>query len=76
MKIKLPKLHNQILIALIAGTLFGSFFHVNPNLLIINSKVDNTTQSLEFKNWESIILISESETSIDSFSYSKNLNLC
>ncbi|MDP2301209.1 MAG: dicarboxylate/amino acid:cation symporter [Ignavibacteria bacterium] len=75
MKIKLPKLHNQILIALIAGTLFGSFFHVNPNLLIINSKVDNTTQSLEFKNWESIILISESETSIDSFSYSKNSQL-
>jgi Na+/H+-dicarboxylate symporter len=72
MKIKLPKLHNQILIALIAGTIFGSLFHVNPNLLIVQSK---TQKSVEVKNWESIILIAESDSSIDSSLYSKNSQL-
>jgi len=33
--LKFPKLHNQILIALVAGAIFGSIFNVNQNTLVI-----------------------------------------
>jgi Na+/H+-dicarboxylate symporter len=72
MKLKLPKLHNQILIALIAGTIFGSIFHVNPNLL--NIQYGDSKYS-EIKDWETILLISESELSTDTSSYKKNSQL-
>ena len=39
MKIKIPKLHNQILIALVLGAIFGSIFNVHKHRLEVTYKV-------------------------------------
>ena len=38
MKIKLPQLHNQILIALVLGAVFGSIFNVHKHRLEVTAK--------------------------------------
>jgi proton glutamate symport protein len=57
MKIKLPKLHNQILIALILGAIFGALFNVNKTKLLINTE----QESIAIEAWEVIELIVEGE---------------
>jgi Na+/H+-dicarboxylate symporter len=57
MKEKLLKLHNQILIALILGAIFGALFSVNKKLLILSYKQNNTVKSATVKNWKQFIVI-------------------
>ena len=57
MKLKLPKLHNQILIALIAGAIFGSIFNVSRTSLIISYKSNIETESLKISNWDKFYII-------------------
>ena len=57
MKFKLPKLHNQILIALIAGALFGAYFNVAKSSLKISYKNENEITSVKIKNWNSFYFI-------------------
>jgi len=54
MKIKLPKLHNQILIGLILGAIFGSIFKVNTHLLIIKTIKNNQLVESSIKNWKKV----------------------
>ncbi|MBX2974990.1 MAG: dicarboxylate/amino acid:cation symporter [Ignavibacteriaceae bacterium] len=75
MKIKLPKLHNQILIALIAGTLFGTFFHVDQNLLVVTYGSTKSLNSIHIKDWEKIQLVVSDNESVDTLSYNQNSQL-
>src|SRR3989304_7579325 len=68
MKIKLPKLHNQILIALIAGAIFGSIFNVSRTELIITYKANNETKTINIRAWEKFSIVSEGIT-LDSISF-------
>jgi Na+/H+-dicarboxylate symporter len=61
-KIKMPKLHNQILIALILGSIFGSLFNVDSHLLEIKIKHDKKIQTITVKDWETAHIISGSDT--------------
>lgn len=57
------KLHNQIFIALVLGTIFGSVFHVNKNELKLTFYEKNITRSVEIKRWsEFIFLYTDSKT--------------
>jgi len=62
MKIKLPKLHNQILIALIAGAIFGSIFNVSRTALIISYKTNGVTKTISIKDWERFLIVSKGLT--------------
>jgi proton glutamate symport protein len=53
MKIKLA-LHNQILIALLLGTLFGAFFNIDHHKMIF---LDVDNNEFEVKNWEKVQII-------------------
>lgn len=57
MKLKLPKLHNQILIALILGSIFGVLFNVNKNLLIFEFEKNKETFSNVVEDWREINFI-------------------
>ncbi len=57
MKFKMPKIHNQILIALILGAIFGSIFNVNKNLLQIKYKDNGIEKSAVIKNWDKVTVI-------------------
>ena len=62
MKLRLPKLHNQILIALVAGAIFGSVFNVSRTALIISYKINNQINSQKFKDWKNFFIVSEGLT--------------
>lgn len=62
MKLKLPKLHNQILIALILGAVFGSLFNVSSIELKISYKSNAETKVVVVKNWEKFSIISSGFT--------------
>ncbi len=62
MKLRLPKLHNQILIALVAGAIFGSIFNVSRTALIISYKINNEINSQKFKDWKNFFIVSEGLT--------------
>ena len=68
MHLKLPKLHNQILIALIAGAIFGSIFNVSRTALIISYKTNEEIKTISISNWERFSLVSHGITS-DSISF-------
>jgi len=55
---KLPKLHNQILIALILGAIFGSIFNVSRTSLKIIHKKNNEIITSSIKDWERFSIIS------------------
>jgi proton glutamate symport protein len=58
MKIKLPKLHTQIVIALILGAVFGSIFNVSRTKIYISAQ-----ESLYvIEDWETALLQSERDT--------------
>ena len=59
MKIKLPKLHNQILIALIFGIIFGSIFNVSRTVLIISYKSDKETKTISIRDWEKFSIVTD-----------------
>jgi len=66
--LKLPKLHNQILIALIGGAIFGSIFNVDTSTLVLNYN----NQKKIIKDWDEFVFISEPK---DSVKFSKNSQL-
>ena len=68
MKLRLPKLHNQILIALIAGALFGAFFNVAKSSLKISYSDNNEITTVKIKDWQSFIFILNNEK-IDSVQF-------
>jgi len=75
MKIKLPKLHNQILIALILGAIFGSVFNIDTHRLEINVRSDDNTISMAtIDDWEKISIITKTEKP-DTFTFDKNQQL-
>lgn len=51
MKLKLPKLHNQILIALLLGAVFGSIFSVNTNSVVVSFQNKDRVDKLVFSDW-------------------------
>lgn len=59
MKIKLPKLHNQILIALILGAIFGSIFNVSRTTLIVSSEENGEVKSAIVSEWQKFTVVSE-----------------
>ncbi len=61
MKLKIPKLHNQIVIGLILGAIFGSLFKVNTNRLEINFIHNNEQKLLIVENWRNIIFVLEQD---------------
>jgi Na+/H+-dicarboxylate symporter len=59
MKFKLPKLHNQILIALVLGAIFGAIFNVNKFSLIVSYQDGTEVKNTLLKNWQKINFIVE-----------------
>lgn len=57
MKIRFPKLHNQIVIGLILGALFGSLFKVNTHRIEIKYFVNNEPQISVIEKWEKLIFV-------------------
>jgi proton glutamate symport protein len=57
MKMKLPKLHNQILIALILGAIFGSIFNVSRTALLISYKANDEIKTINIQDWERFSII-------------------
>jgi len=74
-KIKLPKLHNQILIALILGVIFGAIFNVKENILIITHKENKSINKSVIKDWQEFIFIIPNENKIDSIKYNSKQQL-
>jgi proton glutamate symport protein len=66
--LKLPKLHNQILIALIAGAMFGSVFNVEPDTLVLNYEGRKEI----IRDWDEFIFITDKK---DSVTFDKNAQL-
>ncbi len=67
MKLKLPKLHNQILIALILGAIFGAVFNVDNRYVEIKVKEkEKETRTVAIKNWEksSFITLGERQDTV------------
>ncbi len=56
-KLKLPKLHNQILAALLLGAIFGSIFSINKNKLVITYKADNNIKKEIVKGWNQFCFV-------------------
>ncbi|MCL5028969.1 MAG: dicarboxylate/amino acid:cation symporter [Bacteroidetes bacterium] len=56
-RIKLPKLHHQILAALILGAIFGSIFNVNKDKLVISFLSGNSIKTATVKGWEQFSFI-------------------
>ena len=68
MKFKIPKLHNQILIALVAGAVFGSIFNVSRTALIISYKENKQIKTLDIQDWKRFSIVEEGLIS-DSISF-------
>lgn len=51
---KKPKLHTQILIALILGAAFGAFFHVDQSVLVVATTVGKETTQHEVSGWTTL----------------------
>ncbi len=58
MHLKLPKLHNQILFALIAGAIFGSIFNVSRTALIVTYKHNEEFKTINIRDWSSLSIFS------------------
>ena len=61
MKFKLPKLHNQILIALVLGAIFGAIFNVNKFSLIVLYQDGTEAKNTILRNWQKINFIVEQD---------------
>lgn len=71
MKLRFPKLHNQIVIGLILGAIFGSLFKVNTHRLELKYIENNKNKFLIVDKWEKFIFTSEK----DSITFSSNQQL-
>ena len=60
MKFKLPKLHNQIIAALILGAVFGSIFNIKKDVLVVEYIKDKKVVSEKIEKWQNFILINPS----------------
>ena len=75
MKLKLPQLHNQILIALVLGAVFGSIFSVHKHRLEVTAQSkDNQTYTVAIDHWQKISLVTKTAKP-DTFSYDKDRQL-
>ncbi len=77
MKLKVPKLHNQILIALVLGAIFGSIFNVSKSTILLSYKTNNQTKEIKIKNWKSFqfILGNSLSNSSDTIEYNSSQQL-
>lgn len=62
MKLKMPKLHNQIMIALILGAIFGSIFNVDTTKLYLEYRQETASVTETVEDWESFSFITGSDT--------------
>lgn len=62
MKIKFPKLHNQIVIGLILGAIFGSLFKVNTHRLEIKYIQNGEQKILVAENWVNLIFVVDNDS--------------
>lgn len=74
-KIKLPKLHNQILIALLLGIIFGAIFNIKDNVLVITHLENKSLTKSVIKDWQEFTFIIPSENKIDSIQFSSKQQL-
>lgn len=81
MKFRWPKLHNQILAALVLGALFGAVFNVNKFSLNISYRSEAGLVTKAVDNWKSVSFITPADTisfgpssQLEIISYSKNLS--
>jgi Na+/H+-dicarboxylate symporter len=63
---KVP-LHLKILIALVLGALFGSFFNVRDNVLIVQYANSGINENVEIVDWEKITFIDDSQSELKKF---------
>lgn len=71
MKIKFPKIHNQIVIGLILGAIFGSLFKVNTHRLEIKYLQNGKQNHLIVDNWDRLLFVNGK----DSILFNKNQQL-
>ncbi|MBZ0198677.1 MAG: dicarboxylate/amino acid:cation symporter, partial [Ignavibacteriaceae bacterium] len=75
MKIKLPRIHNQILIALILGAIFGAFFNVNKFSLVFSVKDEADSKTILVNNWKSIAFIINKTDIVDTVEFASDSQL-
>jgi Na+/H+-dicarboxylate symporter len=63
MKLKLPALHTQILIALVFGAIFGTLFNVNENSVVISHIQNKLRVETSISDWTNLYLIKKNKTS-------------
>jgi len=51
-----PKLHTQILLALVLGALTGTYFHIDPSKVIVSFRAEKETQEQVMENWRAVKL--------------------
>ncbi len=61
MKLKLPALHTQILIALIFGALFGAFFNVDEDAFVVSHLANKEAVESEVSVWSSVVMLKVSK---------------
>lgn len=59
MKFFKMKLHNQIVLALIFGAVFGAIFHIDKNLVEISFVENEVKKSEQIQNWKSFTFVSD-----------------
>lgn len=75
MKIKLPSLQNQILLALLLGAIFGAVFNVQQDLVYINYAEGKETVAACIESWEKIEFIVDEPAGVDSVRYDSKSQL-
>jgi len=60
----MPKLHNQIMIALILGAIFGSIFNVDNSKLYIEYQTGEGNVKETIRDWKSFSFLTSSDTTI------------
>lgn len=75
MKKQLRKIHNQILIALVLGAIFGAYFNVNKNLLIISYKGAAGIEKSTVKNWDELVIVIPGKEKTDSVKFISSAQL-
>ncbi|MCX7798507.1 MAG: dicarboxylate/amino acid:cation symporter [Melioribacter sp.] len=71
MRLKLPKLHNQIVIGLVLGAFFGALFKVNTHRLEIKYIQKNEEKLIIAQNWEKLAFLYDK----DSIAFNTNQQL-
>jgi proton glutamate symport protein len=75
MRFKLPKLHNQIIFALILGALFGSFFNVSRDSLVISHQTKEGIAQDVIENWNEFFLIIPTDKDTLKFGTDRQLDI-